>query len=376
MTTTWRQDLLGNVLTLQRGYDLPYRLRRPGTIPVVSSAGIDSSHSEAKVKGPGVVTGRYGTIGEVHFVKDDFWPLNTTLYVSDFKDNDPCFISYLLRTIDFHSHSGKTGVPGVNRNDLHDIVITLPRRRPEQEAIAKALSDSDALVTSLERLIAKKRLLKEGAMQELLIGKRRLPGFEGSWKEHLLASLGVFRKGRGIKKDDIVPYGHPCVRYGEIYTHHHDFIRSFISSIPPHVATQSTQLRKGDLLFATSGETAAEIGKCVAFVGDEQAYAGGDIAIFSPRDQDSHFLGYLLNHTSVAVQKAALAQGEVVVHISSHALGQLRLRLPQIREQAAIACILSDMDREISALKGKLSKARQIRQGMMQELMTGRVRLT
>ncbi|EQD41268.1 restriction modification system DNA specificity domain protein, partial [mine drainage metagenome] len=85
----FRECLLGEVLTLKRGYDLPSQNRNDGSIPIVSSSGITGTHSDAKVKGPGVVTGRYGTIGEVHFIDTDFWPLNTTLYVQDFKGNDP-----------------------------------------------------------------------------------------------------------------------------------------------------------------------------------------------------------------------------------------------------------------------------------------------
>ena len=97
----WREVLLGEVITLQRGFDLPQRKRIPGTVPPVSSSGVTDYHSESKVSGLGVVTGRYGTLGEVFFISDDFWPLNTTLYVRDFKGNDPRFISYFLRSLDF-----------------------------------------------------------------------------------------------------------------------------------------------------------------------------------------------------------------------------------------------------------------------------------
>ena len=86
-------------MELKRGYDLPQQSRREGVIPIISSSGISDYHAEAKVKGPGVVTGRYGTIGQVFFEKGDFWPLNTTLYVRDFKNNDPLFVSYFLRTV-------------------------------------------------------------------------------------------------------------------------------------------------------------------------------------------------------------------------------------------------------------------------------------
>jgi type I restriction enzyme, S subunit len=94
---SWRDCTLGDVVKLQRGHDLPDRLRREGSVPVVSSSGVTGRHSEAKAESPGVVTGRYGTIGEVFFVEEPYWPLNTALYVVDFKGNDPRFVSYLLR---------------------------------------------------------------------------------------------------------------------------------------------------------------------------------------------------------------------------------------------------------------------------------------
>jgi type I restriction enzyme S subunit len=160
----WITVPLGKVVTLQRGYDLPNRWRRPGSVPIVTSSGIGGTHNEAMVSGPGVVTGRYGTIGEVFYIESDFWPLNTTLFVRNFHGNDSLFVSYLLRTIDFQTHSGKSGVPGVNRNDLHQVLVSLPPTKAEQEAIAEALSDADALIASLEQLITKKRQIKQGAI--------------------------------------------------------------------------------------------------------------------------------------------------------------------------------------------------------------------
>ena len=97
----WIETRLGEVIELKRGYDLPQRKRELGSVPIVSSSGVTDYHSEAKVVGPGVVTGRYGTLGKVFFMANDFWPLNTTLYVRDFKGHDPRFISYFLRILDF-----------------------------------------------------------------------------------------------------------------------------------------------------------------------------------------------------------------------------------------------------------------------------------
>jgi type I restriction enzyme S subunit len=138
----WRTCRLGDVLELKRGYDLPTQYRQPGPFPIVSSSGISGSHFEAKVPGPGVVTGRYGTIGEVFYIVEDFWPLNTALYVRDFKGNDPRFISYFLRTIDFYAYSDKAAVPGVNRNHLHSAIVRIPEPTT-QRAIACILGSLD-----------------------------------------------------------------------------------------------------------------------------------------------------------------------------------------------------------------------------------------
>lgn len=154
MGSEWRQTSLGNVLELKRGYDLPKRKRIAGNIPLISSAGISDNHSESKVKGPGVVTGRYGTIGQVFFCSNDFWPLNTTLYVRDFKGNDPKFIYYFLKTLNYHEYSDKAAVPGVNRNHLHMAEVTLPSNLPEQKAIAHILGSLDDKIELNRRMNA------------------------------------------------------------------------------------------------------------------------------------------------------------------------------------------------------------------------------
>ena len=246
---------------------------------------------------------------------------------------------------------------------------------PEQHAIAAALSDVDALLAKLYALIAKKRDLKQATMQQLLTGRTRLPGFSGEWEVKRLGDIGTFSKGKGIRKDEVVADGIPCIRYGEIYTHHNDHVKTFYSYITQATAKQSQRIKKSDLLFAGSGETAEEIGKCVAFLDDREVYSGGDIVVFSPNGQNAMFLGYLMNYPAVASQKARMGQGDAVVHISAKNLAQLELRLPKFDEQTAIATVLSDMDAEIAALEARRDKTRVLKQGMMQELLTGRIRL-
>jgi type I restriction enzyme S subunit len=143
MTGEWRDCLLGDVIELKRGYDLPERERRSGAVPIISSSGASGFHDQVKVKGPGVVTGRYGTIGQVFYVPGDFWPLNTTLYVRDFKGNDPRFVSYFLRGLDYLAYSDKAAVPGINRNHLHQAEVQFPEDVDEQRAIAQILGTLD-----------------------------------------------------------------------------------------------------------------------------------------------------------------------------------------------------------------------------------------
>lgn len=138
----WYEKPLGEVITLQRGFDLPKQKRKQGEVPIVSSSGISGMHEEARVKGPGVVTGRYGTIGQVFYIGEAFWPLNTTLFVKDFKGSDPKFVSYFLRTLDFDSFSDKSSVPGINRNHLHAARVRVPGLA-EQQTIASVLGSLD-----------------------------------------------------------------------------------------------------------------------------------------------------------------------------------------------------------------------------------------
>lgn len=271
--------------------------------------------------------------------------------------------------------AGSTGtMPKLSGDKLRSMHLPLPPIN-EQRAIAQALGDVDALIAALERLIAKKRDIKQATMQQLLTGKTRLPGFSGKWEVKKLGDVGAFHKGSGVKKDEARSGDLPCVRYGEIYTHHNDYVRVFNSWISRQVAETATLLRQGDIMFAGSGETKEEIGKCVAFVDNVEAYAGGDIVILRPTCVDSLFLSYLLNTPEVSSQKASRGQGDAVVHISSSALASVSLSLPQLAEQTAIAAVLSDLDAELTAIEARRDKTRAIKQGMMQELLTGKTRL-
>lgn len=137
----WAGGVLLDLCELKRGYDLPTAQRLPGRFPIVSSSGISGTHASSMAKGPGVVTGRYGTIGEVHYIEDDFWPLNTSLYVSDFKGAEPRFVYHVLSGLDFAAYSDKGAVPGINRNHLHEHPVTIAPKAIQKQ-FAELLSSN------------------------------------------------------------------------------------------------------------------------------------------------------------------------------------------------------------------------------------------
>lgn len=197
------------------------------------------------------------------------------------------------------------------------------------------------------------------------------------WKITKLGELGNFSKGVGISREECHTGNLAAIRYGEIYTSHNDYIKEFYSGISPKIASTSKKLTFGDLLFAASGETKEEIGKCVAFISHEEAYAGGDIIILSIDSNlhDAQYWGYYLNSTQIVKQKTARGQGDAVVHIVPRELATIVVAAPSKQEQQRIAEALSNIDNLISSLSKLIEKKRLIKQGAMQQLLTGRKRL-
>jgi len=386
----WKEISLGEVLTLQRGFDLPYRRRQPGSTPIVSSSGISDKHSQAMVSGPGVVTGRYGTIGQVFFINEDFWPLNTTLFVRDFKGNDPLFISFLLRTIDFQSYSGKTGVPGVNRNDLHQEIVKLPPL-PEQRAIAEVLSDVDALITALDRLIAKKRAIKQGAMQQLLTGQTRLPGFSGmtgykqtkvgvipkDWEAKRIGELFEVTSSKRVFQSEWKTKGVPFYRARELAVlGEQGFVENelFISREMYDAYKNAHGVPKvGDILVTGVGT----LGKVHIVSDDHEFYfKDGNIIWFKSSGRASSDYVRQLYLTQLVIRQIENASaGTTVGTYTISGAKETIIPFPPLPEQRAIATVLSDMDAELAALEARREKTHVLKQGMMQELLTGRIRL-
>ena len=196
-----------------------------------------------------------------------------------------------------------------------------------------------------------------------------------NWEVKKLEDIGSFKKGKNIPKKVLTLDGVLCVLYGEIYTKYNYYSESLESHISPDLAKESTEVNSGDILFAGSGETFEEIGKCFAYLGVQKACAGGDIIILTPNIDNSYFLSYLLNSYQVNIQKSNLGQGSSVIHIYVSNLKSIDIPLPPLAEQKAIAHALSDVDNLITAIDQLITKKRNLKQGTMQELLTGKKRL-
>jgi type I restriction enzyme S subunit len=174
MKKGWQTKRLGDVATLQRGFDLPTRDRVSGEFPLVSSSGIIDTHNEGPVRGPGVVTGRSGSIGNVFYVEKDFWPLNTVLYVKDFHGNDPRFVFHLLKQFDLSRFASGAGVPTLNRNFVHDELVPVPPL-PEQRRIVGILDEAfDGIAVAkanAERKLAALDELKKSLLDQAFSGE-------------------------------------------------------------------------------------------------------------------------------------------------------------------------------------------------------------
>lgn len=245
----------------------------------------------------------------------------------------------------------------------------------EQEAIAKALSDTDSLIESLEQLIVKKRHIKQGAMQELLIGKRRLPGFNGEWEVVKAAEIGRFRGGNGFssKFQGAMCGEYPFFKVSDMNNEGNEtFMRTANNYISEEVRKQL-----GATVFPINSIVFAKVGAAIFLERKKILVCEGcldnNMAAFVLESScaDCRFIHYVLLNRKLG----DLVSITALPSFSGAVLASMEFVLPQLDEQTAIATILSDMDTEIAALESKLVKYRQIKQGMMHQLLTGKIRL-
>jgi len=272
--------------------------------------------------------------------------------------------------------------PFLSLTEIGEIKIPLPSPE-EQHAIAEALGDIDALLGALTQLIAKKRDLKQAAMQQLLTGQSRLPGFSGEWSTYTFGELFDLLRNASNSRADLVAEGDiGYLHYGDIHTHGSPFfdcgrdLRTYISA---EKVRTTPLMADGDLVMVDASEDTEAIGKAVEITGlnGHRAVAGLHTLLLRAKGNRlaDGFKGYLQYFSAVREALVRMATGVSVYGISKSNVRTISLAVPDIDEQKAIAAVLSDMDAELAALEQRLAKTRDLKQGMMQELLTGRTRL-
>lgn len=398
----WRQVTLGDIALFQGGSQPPLSVfssqKKAGYIRLVQirdyktdkhATYIPEKLAKRFCKQDDIMIGRYGP-PIFQILRGIEGAYNVALIKALPQGVDKEFLYHTLKREDLFEYidllSRRTsGQTGVDLTNLKAFELSIPVLTDEQATIAKALSDVDSLISSLQKLIEKKKAIKQGAMQELLTGKKRLPGFSGEWSQAPFEDLFDFLPTNAFTRDQMtdtgtiqnVHYGDILTKYGACLDMANTDVPYLLEAVSVRKYSESSYVREGDVIIADTAEDST-VGKCVELVNVHGKVLSGQHTMlcrpkvtFAPK-----FLGYYMNAGCFHNQMLPFITGIKVSSISKTNISTLVLKYPTlVEEQQAIAQVFSDMDDEIAQLEKKLAKYQQIKQGMMQELLTGRIRL-
>lgn len=393
----WKLDRIRNLAYITTGAKNTQDRIEDGEYPFfVRSANVERINSYS-FSGEAVLTAGDGVgTGKIfHYINGKFDFHQRVYMISNFNETLDGFFFYLYFSTNFYdrimSMTAKSSVDSVRMEMIADMLVPLPPL-PEQHAIAAALSDVDALIKALDKLIAKKRDIKQAAMQELLTGRRRLPRFEGErgykqtevgfipreWDIITLGELFTFKNGLN-KNKEYFGHGTPIVNYMDVYKRsgiHESDLKGRVSLTRQEIKTY--EVRKGDVFFTRTSETVDEIGIASVMLDDpKNTVFSGFVLRARPKNDllDNHFKSYCFASKDVRRSIVSTCSYTTRALTNGRLLSAVIIPLPPILEQTAIASVLSDMDAEITALEASRDKTKALKQGMMQELLTGRIRL-
>lgn len=387
----WSNLTLGDVLELKRGYDLPTAKREPGSVPIISSSGPSDFHSEAKVTGPGVITGRYGTIGEVFFTRYAFWPLNTALYVRDFKGNDPRFCYYFLKTFDWNKFNDKSGVPGVNRNDAHKEPVALPPLH-EQREIASILGALDDKIDLNRRMAATLEAMARAFYRSWFVDfdpvKAKAEGLAPAFMDETTAALfpdrfgddGLpegWRRGRlsdvainprtGVKPEQI----DPSTPYIGLEHMPRRSIRLGDWGTAEDVGSQKSAMRRGDFLFGKLRPYFHKVG-----ISPVDGICSTDIIVMRPKAPEwASFVLSVISSDDFVEHTNAGSSGTRMPRTSWGEMGRYEVVIPPTPVAAAFEAALGSMRDQIVAGVHEARNLAELRDTLLPKLMSGELRV-
>jgi len=363
----WEVVELNEVLKIRHGKSQKEVEVLNGKYPILGTGGEMGRTNSFLYNKPSVLIGRKGTIDKPRYMESPFWTVDTLFFSEIFKNALPKYIYYNFLLVDWYSHNEASGVPSLNASKIEQIQIPLPPL-PEQTAIAKVLSDTDQLLQALQKKIAKKRLIKKGAMQELLKPK------EGWERVALNEVIEVNRGGSPRPIQDYItssPNGINWIKIGDTNP-----ISKYITSSKEKIIQEgvqnSRQVKVGDFLLSNS----MSFGRPYILKIDGCIHDGWLVLQNYENSFDREFLYYTLMSKDVFNQYLTKASGSGVLNLNKELVKTVELNKPKtLEEQTRIATILSDMDAEIETLEKQLAKYKQVKQGLMQNLLTGKIRL-
>ena len=354
----WRTAELGTFITLKRGYDLPQQRRIDGEIPIFSSSGISGFHNEAIVKAPGVVTGRYGTIGQVFFAETDYWPLNTTLYVEDFHGNDPQFVYYFLKTIEWKKFTSSSAVPGINRNTVHKEVVVFP-----DVITQKAIAEHLALIDKKIEINCKiNDNLQQQAMTlyaSMFLDNPTLETTAGTLKDIADITMGQSPSGSSYNEDGI----------GEVfYQGRAEFgyrfpTRRLFTTEPKRMA------KAGDVLLSVR----APVGDLnVAY---ERCCIGRGLGAIHGRNGHQSFVLYTMFALRPQLD-VYNGEGTVFGSINRNTLNDMPIAIPSDDAIVAFEAVVRPMDDMIRTNYEENCRLQELRDSLLPRLMSGEVNVS
>ncbi|HBX55247.1 MAG TPA: restriction endonuclease subunit S, partial [Pseudomonas sp.] len=359
---------LGDLLTFQRGFDITKSEQQEGDVPIVSSSGISSFHNQSKSSAPGVVIGRKGSLGTVHYLKAKYWPHDTTLWVKDFKGNDPRFIYYFLQTLHLENFDVGSSNPTLNRNHLHKIRVLFPKK--QQKKIAAVLSAYDDLIDNNRRRIELLEQMAEELYREWFV-RFRFPGYRQAkfekglpvdWERKALGSLGTYLNGYAFKPSDLSLAGIPVIKIKEI--------NGGVTAETPRNSGESIAKKyhfdDGSIIFSWSATLAVKIWDQGPGLLNQHLFKVAPVDVIP-----SSFL-YLSIKFCLPIFDS-LTTGSTMKHIKRKELDAVKIGLPG-------KAILEAFDRSASPLvqeKLKLSKSNQLlieaRNQLLTRLISGKL---
>ena len=377
----WVVKKLKDLSTMKSGNSITSKkINDYDKIPCYGGNGLRGYTYDYTHEGEYALIGRQGALcGNVQFVSGVFFASEHAIVVTPNDETDIKWLFYMLTDMGLNKYSESSAQPGLSVIKILNLELVAPADRIEQKFIAEALSDTDNLIQSLENLIDKKKKIKQGAMQQLLTGKKRLPGLSGEWRKVIVKDIGYAYGGlSGKSKSDFDGGNKPYITFLNVMNNTIIEISS-LRYVRVKSSESQNRVNTGDLLFNTSSETPEEVGMCSVLLGEiDELYLNSFCFGFRIYDQNLFeplYLAYFFRSNEGRKLFFSLAQGATRYNLSKNLFYNIEFKHPSIQEQKAIAQVLSDMDNEIEALEEKLEKYKTIKQGMMQELLTGRIRL-